>query len=133
MQARRAKPTDKLVVVIDDDRTILKAMAGLLQSWGYRVVTAVSDDEALQQLSDLGGRPDLIISDHRLTKGTFGYQAIERLREAFEIPALLITGDSVPLEPQESSAGRYRTLLKPLNPNLLKEALDAAFKDKPRE
>jgi two-component system, OmpR family, response regulator len=130
MQARRAKPTDKLVVVIDDDRTILQAMDGLLQSWGYRVVTAVSDAEALHQLA--GRRPDLIICDHRLTKGTFGHQAIERLREAFEIPAMLITGDSAPLEPQESGAGRHRTLFKPLNPNLLKEALEAAFKDKPR-
>ena len=34
MQARRDRPKGKLVVVIDDDRTILQAMAGLLRSWG---------------------------------------------------------------------------------------------------
>ena len=133
MQARGERPTGKLVVVIDDDRTILQAMDGLLQRWGYRVVTAVSDAEALYLLSDLGRRPDLIICDYRLAEGKFGFQAIERLRRAFEIPAMLITGDSAPLEAQQGGANRYRVLFKPLNPNLLKDAMDETFKDKHRQ
>ena len=127
MQARRARPKGKLVVVIDDDRTILKAMDGLLRNWGYTAVTATSDAEALYRLADLGRRPDLIICDYRLSEGKFGFEAIERLREVFEIPAMMITGENAPTDPQDGRTGRYQTLFKPLNPNSLKDAIDRVF------
>jgi CheY-like chemotaxis protein len=127
MQARRARPKGKFVVVIDDDRTILQAMDGLLRSWGYTAVTATSDAEALSRFADLGQRPDLIICDYRLGDGKFGYEAIDRLRKAYEIPAMLITGESAPVDPQDGSVGRYQVLFKPLNPKLLKDAIDQAF------
>jgi CheY-like chemotaxis protein len=127
MQARSGTPADKLVVVIDDDRTILQAMEGLLRGWGYDVVVAASETQALDRLAASGRRPDLIISDHRLAEGRLGFQAIGRLREAFEIPALLITADRT----VDAPASRDRVLLKPLNPDRLKDALDQAFKGKP--
>ena len=127
MRARRTTPQDKLVVVIDDDRAILEAMEGLLRAWGYSVVTAVSGADALHRLAELGRRPDLIVCDHRLSQGEFGTQAIERLREVFEIPALLITADRA----SDVREGRYQMLLKPLNPDLLRDAIDEALKDKP--
>src|ERR1043166_8058048 len=127
MQGRRT-PAPKLVVVIDDDRNILKAMDGLLEGWGYRVVTAESEAAALYALADLGQRPDLIICDHRLAEGRFGFQAIERLRAAFEIPAMVITGECTS---GDAEARGYRTLLKPLNPDLLKSTIDGLFARKP--
>ena len=48
MNARINRET-KLVVVIDDDRLVLEATAGLLQSWGCRVVTAVSYPTEIHQ------------------------------------------------------------------------------------
>jgi CheY-like chemotaxis protein len=131
LQARRGTPGGKIVVVIDNDRAILQAMEGLLRIWGYRAVTAVSDSEALDRLAHLGYRPDLIVCDDWLAGGTFGVQAIERLREAFEIPAILITGGRTPVDAREGRASHYQTLLKPLKPELLKDAIDQVFKDKP--
>ena len=43
-ESERAR--DKLVMVIDDERTVLQALNLLLEMWGYRVVAAESDDEA---------------------------------------------------------------------------------------
>src|SRR5215469_15425962 len=90
----KAQPASKLVVVIEDDPLVLEATGGLLRSWGCRVVAAETCDEAMMKLSEIGQRPDLIVCDYRLPKGPTGVDAIETLRDAFEIPALLISGDA---------------------------------------
>jgi len=120
----------KLLVVIDDDRAVLEAMDGLLQSWGFSVVIAATETEALEGLSNLDRRPDLIIADHRLADGKFGLQAIQRLREVFEIPALIVTGDERSVVEQESGVPRGQLLFKPLDPDLLKDAVNHALKKK---
>lgn len=102
----------KLVVVIDDDPLVLEATAGLLRLWGCRVVVAESCGEAMAKLSGIGQRPDLIVCDYRLPKGPTGVDAIEMLRDAFEIPALLISGDAT--SPQCDDGG-YRLLHKPVS------------------
>ena len=102
----------KLIVVIDDDPLVLEATAGLLRLWGCRVVVAESCCEAMAKLTEIGQRPDLIVCDYRLPKGPTGVAAIEMLRDAFEIPALLISGDAT--SPQCDDGG-YRLLHKPVS------------------
>jgi len=94
MKPDRRAHKGKLVVVIDDDHLVLEATAGLLRSWGCVVVTAESYDVALAHLAQIGRRPDMIVCDYRLSEGANGVDAIEGLRTAFEIPALLISGDA---------------------------------------
>jgi two-component system, sensor histidine kinase len=108
------KPTRaaKLVVVIDDDPLVLEATAGLLRSWGCQVVAAESCNEAMTKLFAIGRRPDLIVCDYRLPQGPTGVDAIGMLRGAFEIPALLISGDAAS---PRSDDGGYRLLHKPVN------------------
>ena len=119
--ARRASAA-KLVVVIDDDPLILEATGGLLRSWGFQVVTAESDAEAIAGLAKHGRRPDLIVCDYRLSEGARGTEVIERLRSAFEIPALLISGDAS--SPQSDAAtGPYHLLHKPVDAETFRTAL----------
>jgi CheY-like chemotaxis protein len=100
----------KLVVVIDDDPLVLEATGGLLRSWGCRVVAAESYDEAMTRLSEIGQRPDLMVD------------AIEMLRGAFEIPALLISGDAN--SPRSNAQqGGYHLLHKPVNAAAFRAAL----------
>ena len=125
MKATRAVAKAKLVVVIDDEALILEATGGLLHSWGFQVVTAESYREAMGRLSKMGRRPDLIICDHRLSEGATGLDAIEGLRRAFEIPALLISGDGS--SPQsDAGAGAYRLLHKPVNVETFRAVVDAS-------
>jgi CheY-like chemotaxis protein len=51
----------KLVVVIDDDPPVLETTASLLRSSGFQVVAAKSHSEAMDRLSELGRRADLIV------------------------------------------------------------------------
>jgi CheY-like chemotaxis protein len=116
----------KLVVVIDDDPLVLEATRGLLRSWGCQVVTAESCDEAMQELAGIGRRPDLIVCDYRLPQGPTGVDTIEILRNAFQIPALLVSADVSSSQP-EAGPGSYHFLRKPVNAAAFRAALiDAA-------
>ena len=119
----------KLVVIIDDDPLVLDALGGLLRSWRFRVVTAASDGAALEQLAELQQSPHLIISDYHLSDGTTGIEAIERLRTAFQIPALLISGDAAPERLREAHARGYHLLHKPVDAKTLRAILTRALKD----
>src|SRR5258708_2975971 len=100
----------KLVVVIDDDPLALEAIGGLLRSWGFRVVTAASENAALTQLAELRQSPHLIICDYHLSEGKTGIEAIERVRNAFHIPAFLISGDAALAHIREAHARGYHLL-----------------------
>jgi two-component system, sensor histidine kinase len=82
-----------LIVVIDDESAIQRAMSSLLTGWGHDVVTGGSGDEAMQQLSSRPDRPDLVICDYRLREGENGITVIQRMRSEYnkDIPAMLIT------------------------------------------
>src|SRR5262245_26925986 len=120
----------KLVVAIDDDPAIREAMRGLLRSWGYRVVTADSESAALARLDQ---RPDLIICDYGLANGKVGVDAIKQLRDAFEIPAILITGEAAPAGSPEGRASRYHLMHKPTDPMALQTLLSQMFENQAGE
>lgn len=104
---------NKLIVIVEDDPLVLEATESLLRSWGCRVVAAESCGDAMAKLNKIGERPDLIVCDYRLPVGPSGIDTIERLRGAFEIPALLISAD--PTLPECNDGGGYRLLHKPVN------------------
>src|SRR5712692_2871614 len=130
----RAKPDPwggKLVVVIDDDALVLDGMRGLLRSWGCRVVTAASESGALAALAEHGQRPDLIISDYRLSGGQTGIEAIARLHGVFgaDVPTFLISGDTAPERLREASASGYHLLHKPVPPMTLRAMVSQYLRD----
>jgi CheY-like chemotaxis protein len=122
MKAGRNSPNAKLIVVIDDDPLVLDATGGLLRSWGCQVVTAETYAGALAHLSKIGQRPDMIVCDYRLSAGANGIRAIEDLRNAFEIPALLISADASS-PPGSNAFERYNLLHKPVDPKTFRAAL----------
>jgi CheY-like chemotaxis protein len=119
----------KLVVVIDDDPMVLEATGGLLRSWGYLTVTAVSDRGAMSQLAKYSQLPHLIICDYHLADGTTGIEAIERLRKTFQIPAIIITGDTAAERLREAHACGYHVLYKPVSPRPLRAMLKRVLRD----
>jgi CheY-like chemotaxis protein len=124
MKASHTASAAKLVVVIDDDPLVREATSMLLRSWGCQVVSAESYDDAVTRLatSGTGRRPDLIVCDYHLSKGATGIDAVKQLRRAFEIPALLITGEGGS-PPSDASTGGYHLLHKPLNAEAFRAAL----------
>ena len=114
-----------LIIVIDDDLVICKAMSNLLAGWGHDVITAISGEQAMQCLATCPVRPDLIICDYRLQDGENGIALIEQVRSEYNetIPAMLITGDTGPDRLAEAQASGLLLLHKPVSNSKLRAAI----------
>ena len=123
-------PLDAAVLVIDDERDVLEALALFLDTHGCTVLAADSGDAAIAALERAGRVPDSIVCDYRLRGKERGTDTIRRVREhcGREVPATLVTGDIAPERLLELGASGLRTLHKPCDPHELLELLrgDAA-------
>lgn len=121
---------DKLVMVIDDERTVLQALNLLLEMWGYRVVIAESEGEAVERLAALDERPHAILADYRLREGRTGVQAIERIRALVGagVPGVIITGDTSIDGLRDARANGLTILQKPVLPPHLQAVLGKAVR-----
>ena len=115
----------KLIVVIDDEQSILAAMRLLLEQWGCAVVTAMSGQEAMSRLAGTERVPDALICDYRLRVTETGPEAIALLQAEFnrDLPALLITGDTAPALLQQILSCGVPVLYKPVQASILRDAL----------
>jgi two-component system, sensor histidine kinase len=121
---KRAMPHG-LILVIDDDTVIQRAMQSLLLSWGHEVIVAGSGAEMLERIAMSLVRPDLIICDYRLRDGENGIAVIERLQSEYneDIPAVLITGDTAPDRLKEAQESGLILLHKPVTNSKLRAAV----------
>jgi two-component system KDP operon response regulator KdpE len=77
-----------LVLVIDDDATLLELLAEHLGKASYRVITAVSGALGLQSFYD--HHPDLVILDIMMPRMD-GWTVCERMREISDVPIIMLT------------------------------------------
>ena len=113
------------VLIIDDDAAILRATDSLLTRWGCVTLTASSEQQALQRLSESGFSLDVVIADYRLRENKTGLQAVARISEylARPIAAIIITGDTAPERLREATSSGFRFMHKPIQPELLQQML----------
>jgi two-component system KDP operon response regulator KdpE len=76
------------VLVVDDDRQMLKAVTNALTARGYEVLTAATGESALSAMAE--DEPDLVLLDLGLP-GIEGREVIERLRAWSELPVIVIS------------------------------------------
>jgi len=89
------------VLLVDDERTILKVGQGLLEAMGYRVLSVSSGQAAIAAYLEKRGQIDLIILD-MVMPGISGGEAFDRLREVDpDVKILLASGYSVEGEAQK--------------------------------
>ena len=119
MRAAPAGANAKLILVIADDPLVMEAMGGLLQKWGYEVLTAATERAALDKLAERRRTPDLIVCDYHLLRGT-GVETIRRLRGALQIPALLVTSEFAGTELAQAWANDIHVVRKPTEPKMLR-------------
>jgi CheY-like chemotaxis protein len=110
---------------VDNDRTILQAMAALLQRWGVQVVPAMTIAEA--QAAFARGGIDVVLADYHLDGGEDGITLIESLRDGATqpVPAALITADNDADVAARARALGCPVLRKPVKPAALRAYLGA--------
>lgn len=84
----------QLVLVIDDEETILQGTKSVLDLHGYHTVIANSTDAAFDRLAELNNLPDIIVADYELGRDRNGIDTISQIRKetGHNIPAILVTG-----------------------------------------
>lgn len=115
----------RTVLVIEDEKGIRSAMAGLLEQFGCRAFVVESEADACVLLKSEEAIPDVIISDLRLRDGQIGMDAIDMVRSLFrkDIPAILVTGDTAAEPLNKAHQQGLRLLHKPVDADLLFDEL----------
>ncbi|MBS3947049.1 MAG: response regulator transcription factor [Dethiobacter sp.] len=105
------------VLVVDDEKTIVKGLKFGLEKEGYEVVPAYDGEEALRLFA--AEKPDLIILDLMLP-GVDGFEVCRRLRKSSDVPIVMLTARGEDIDKilgLELGADDYVT--KPFNPREL--------------
>ncbi|MBD9579406.1 PAS domain-containing protein [Pseudomonas sp. PDM23] len=113
------------VWVLDNDASICAGMRTLLETWGCRVVTALSEEDLARQVDNFHAESDLLIVDYHLDDGLNGVDAVASInaRRGTPLPALMITANySNELKQQVRELG-HTLMHKPVRPMKLKTAL----------
>ena len=103
------------ILIVDDEKNILKMLSQGLKMRGYQALTAASGEEALQQAtkSDV----DLVLLDIRMENGMDGIQTLVKLRERYpELNVVMMSAQQdieIAVKTMELGAKRYIT--KPIS------------------
>ena len=125
---------EKKILVVDDDESLVRALAIKLRDAGYSVLAAWDAAQAVSQAQR--HEPDLILLDIRMPEGG-GFTVLETLKHSIKtrnIPVIVVTA----LEGQEISEaakthGAIEFFKKPLDTARLLEVIGKALAVDPAE
>ena len=116
----------KIILVIDNDPLVLRAMQSLLESWQYKVLVAKNKATIEQQLTvNAVILPHLIIADYHLDDNVNGVDLVADLlkEKCWQIPCIINSADPSEKVRQHTSDAQFSFLRKPLKPLALKKLL----------
>ena len=121
----------RLIVVVDDDPSIVEGLGMVLEAWDFQVLTALTVDDLRGRLSTLTASPGLVLADHFLPGTRTGAEAVELVRThcGRPVPAIILTGDTTPERQAEAASAGYRLLHKPVQMPALRAAVEELFKN----
>jgi CheY-like chemotaxis protein len=122
------EPTEKTILVVDDDLLIRTVLRDILAKAGYAVLTASDGLEALQMITDK--KPDVIIAD-KVMPNFSGFEFCVSLKQMIDtryIPIILISGQITQNdEDQAFDLGFFDYIVKPVKDEQLLASVDRAF------
>ena len=119
---------DERIIVVDDDRGIVRLMREILEGLGYRVTTFADSAKALQELREGPQDFDLLLTDMTMPKLTGAELVVEVLRIRPDMPIILCTGFSEMIDAEKAKAlGVREFMLKPVEKGELAKAVRRAL------
>ena len=111
--------SEPIILIVDDDVTIVDAMKELMTAFEMNVVTATSSVEALNLIQH-GLKPDFVVSDYRMPEMT-GIELVKKIRIELneDVPVVIMTGDNSSTEVNEAELANCSVLYKPINTDQL--------------
>jgi FixJ family two-component response regulator len=113
------------IAIVDDDPSVLKALARLLGTRSFATKTYISAPQFLASLPE--GLPDYLIADLQMPEMTGLELQLDLARRGVQIPTIIITAhDEAGMRKRCKSAGAIAYLSKPVHDALLFAAINAA-------
>ena len=115
---------DKLIWIIEDDKTMRDGLEKILCSWNCRVQSLGSGKEVERLLNTNSQCPDIIIADYQMINET-GLELLIQIRHYYkqDISAIMITGTTdLKIRDKIEQAG-CRFMMKPVKPDTLNSIL----------
>jgi signal transduction histidine kinase/ActR/RegA family two-component response regulator len=107
----RPKRLRQKVLVVDDDPVVLEVTTDMLRQLDYCVIEAVSGQQALNRLDEVGELPDLVILDY-VMPGMNGVALARLLRDrGITCPIVLATGYADLTEAGQLAPGEFHAVL----------------------
>ena len=111
------------VLVVDDERRILKFLELKLKASGYGVLTADSGFEALEQVQ--AEEPDLVVLDVLMPKKD-GFETLKELRSFSSVPVIILSAKEANTDKVRGlELGADDYLAKPFSPDELVARIEA--------
>ncbi|MEO8801523.1 MAG: EAL domain-containing protein [Polyangiaceae bacterium] len=113
------------VLVVDDDRLMVRAIVRILERGPYEITTTSSPEEALTLVRENGF--DVVVTDVIMPQMT-GIDLLRSIRSYdLDVPVILATGrPSIETAVEAVSLGAFQYLMKPLDDGALLKAVDRA-------
>ena len=115
------------ILLVEDDEQVRRGLTMMLKRWGLRVDAVSSTEELAAKLPRLRRRPHAVLTDYRLPGGGTGRKVVELVRSRWDVPGIIITGDTAPERLREAMSIGCRLLHKPIEPSELMGALGEAM------
>ena len=114
------------VLIVEDDGIISLHLQDLLRSWGYRVLSAMSGEEALDLA--MANPLDLVLMDIRLSGPMDGISTALKLRGCCNVPVIFLTAyaDRM-LTERAKEVEPYGYLIKPIQERELRSSIEIAL------
>jgi CheY-like chemotaxis protein len=129
-----AAPSEKLILVVDDDETVRSFLEMSAQLQGFQVITATDGNDAGKKLAERS--PDLIITD-LMMPGQGGYEFLRSLQGSGigRVPVFVVTGsalDDSTIKMIRNEANVVEFVQKPVKMTKFIAALHTTLKTQPK-
>jgi len=105
---------NKRILIIDDEVSIQKSLAGILEDEGFDSISASSAEEGLELLETTN--IDLVLLDIWLGDNMDGMTALEKITATFDLPVIMISGHgTIETAVQATRKGAFDFIEKPLS------------------
>jgi two-component system nitrogen regulation response regulator NtrX len=104
----------KTILVVDDEKSILQSLTGILSDEGFEILTAESGTEALDKIKE--ATPDLVLLDIWMP-GIDGIEALKKIKEDYpNLQVLMMSGHgNIETAVKATKIGAYDFVEKPLS------------------
>jgi CheY-like chemotaxis protein len=126
-----ASMTQLRILIVEDEVLLALDLEDLLTDFGYVVCGIASTAwDAEQMAGDL--KPDLVLTDIRLARGSSGIDAARSIRAKFDIPSVFLSAQAEECVGEDLAPISLGCLQKPCQPAKLRSTLADAARHLPR-